>query len=216
MRYCEIFLFFDLYLTLVDQMKKYLLAVILFAIFSDSSEAQAILIGGHGSFLTAAPDKANQWGGGIFIKNKIRNRIAHGGTLRSFVKNFKQYSEGTTTVKQADNLTQLSYTGEIYFGNNIQPYLGMDGGVYFTSHLIQGSGGGGPIDISEEKIYVGLTPKFGVQFGQKGIIPFAQVQYHVLLGGGDLVPIPNASSIESKTLGRFVTIDFGILLKLGK
>ena len=197
-------------------MKRSLLFILILIFISGSSKAQALLIGGHASYLTGAPDKANQWGGGIIVKTKIRNRIAHGGTIRSYLKNFKQFSEGTTSVKQADNLTQISYSGEIYFGKNIQPYLGLDGGVYFTSHLVQGSGSGGPIDISEEKVYLGLTPKAGIQFGQKGIIPFAQVQYHFLLSGGDVVPIPNTTTIASETLGNFVTIDFGILLKVGK
>ena len=197
-------------------MKRSLLAILILFFISGNLKAQAILIGGHASYLTGAPDKSDQWGGGIIVKTKIRNRIAHGGILRSYLKNFKQFSEGTTSVKQADNLTQLSYSGEVYFGNDIQPYLGVDGGVYFTSHLVQGSGSGGPIDISEEKVYVGLAPKAGIQFGQKGIIPFAQIQYHLLLSGGDLVTIPNTSTIKSETLGNFLTIDFGILFKVGK
>jgi hypothetical protein len=197
-------------------MKRSLLAILILFFISGNLKAQAILIGGHASYLTGAPDKANQWGGGIIVKTKIKNRIAHGGIIRSYLKNFKQFSEGTTSVKQADNLTQLSYSGEVYFGKNIQPYLGLDAGVYFTSHLVQGSGSGGPINISEEKAYIGLTPKAGIQFGQKMVIPFLQIQYNYLLGGGDQVPIPNTTTIESETMGNFLTIDFGILFKVGK
>jgi len=148
------------------------------------------------------------------LKGKVANRVAIGGTVRSYFKNYAELSVNGSSIKSADAVTQLAGMLEIYFGQTIQPYIGTDAGVYFTNHIVQGgSTGSGAYNVSEHKSYFGAAPKAGIQFNVGAVSPFVQGQYHILFGGGDVI---NIDDINSETHDKFWTLDFGILLQVGK
>ena len=185
-------------------------------VIADSANAQFIL-GVQGSYLTGAGgDKKGQFGIGAQGKVKLSNAVAVGGTVRSWLKNYQDYTvSGGGTARSADATTQLAGMLEIYFGKRVQPYIGTDAGLYFTNTVIQS---GSNVDVSDKKTHFGIAPKAGIQFNTGFISPFIQAQYHLLFGGGDEIVIPgtggNAWNIESQK--KFTTLDFGILFQIGR
>jgi hypothetical protein len=184
-------------------------------VFTDSAMAQFI-IGVQGSYLTGSGgDKKGQFGVGAQGKVKLSNRVAVGGTVRSWLKNYQDYS-GSGGARSADATTQLAGMLEIFFGNRVQPYIGTDAGLYFTNTVIQN---GSNVEIGNEKsTNFGLAPKLGIQFNTGAVSPFIQAQYHMLFGGGDEIEIPgvggNPWNIESQK--KFTTLDFGLLFQIGR
>lgn len=200
-------------------MKKIILLTALSVALCLGTQAQLIL-GAHGSYLTGTQSELNnQWGGGLQVKGKVGNRLAVGGTVRSYFKNLSETPVSGGTIRQGNNVTNLSGMLEYYFGKKVQPYIGADAGLYFTSYFIQGnSGSTGAIDIQDKNTYFGAAPKFGIQFNIGAISPFVQGQYHFLFGGGDEVTIPGigGTPIDAQTMDKFWTLDFGLLFQIGR
>jgi hypothetical protein len=184
-------------------------------VVADSAMAQFI-IGVQGSYLTGSGgDKKGQFGIGAQGKVKISNAVAVGGTVRSWLKNYQDYS-GSGGARSADATTQLAGMLEIYFGKRVQPYIGTDAGLYFTNTVIQS---GSNVEIGSEKsTNFGIAPKVGIQFNTGFVSPFIQAQYHMLFGGGDEIVVPgtggNPWNIESQK--KFTTLDFGLLFQIGR
>ena len=185
-------------------------------VIADSANAQFIL-GVQGSYLTGAGgDKKGQFGIGAQGKFKLSNRVAVGGTLRSWLKNYQDYTSGSNSYRSADATTQLAGMLEIYFGQRIQPYIGTDAGLYFTNTVLQS---GSNVEIGSEKsTNFGIGPKAGIQFNTGAVSPFIQAQYHLLFGGGDEIVIPGTGGNpwDLSTQNKFLTFDFGILFQIGR
>jgi hypothetical protein len=192
-----------------------LLAAVAFAAMAQTASAQFI-IGVQGSYLTGnGSDTKGQFGLGVQGKAKISNRVALGGTLRTWLKNYHDHETGTgsTTVRSADATTQLAGMLELYFGDRVQPYIGTDAGLYFTNTLVAV---GSNAEVSNKKTLFGIGPKAGIQFNTGFISPFVQAQYNFLFGGGQDIQIPGISSLICTTQSSFATIDFGILFQIGR
>jgi hypothetical protein len=199
----------------IQKMKKIttILAAVAFAAIAQTASAQFI-IGLQGSYLTGnGSDRKGQFGVGVQGKGKISNRVALGGTVRTWLKNYSETGTGTNTVRSADATTQLAGMLEFYFGDRIQPYIGTDAGLYFTNTLVSV---GSSAEVSNKKTYFGIGPKAGIQFNTGFISPFVQAQYHFLFGGGEDIQIPGVSGNPWTTQSSFATIDFGILFQIGR
>jgi hypothetical protein len=182
---------------------------------AQTAEAQFIL-GVQGSYLTGSgDDKKGQLGFGVQGKGKVGNRVAVGGTLRSWIKNYREIPSGSSTVRVADATTQLAGMLEFYFGDRIQPYIGTDAGLYFTNTVFTT---GTSTDVNNKKTFFGIGPKAGIQFNTGAVTPFVQAQYNVLFGGGDeiTIPVPGGANVNVITHSKFLALDFGILFQIGK
>jgi hypothetical protein len=187
------------------------------AILVGQQASAQLIIGVQGSYLTGAGgDKKGQYGIGAQAKGKIGNRVAVGGTIRSWLRNYQDYTSAGTNYRSGDATTQLAGTLEVFFGRRVQPYIGTDAGLYFSNTVVQT---GGNVNVSENKsTNFGIAPKAGIQFNTGVVSPFIQAQYHLLFGGGDEIEVPglngNPWNLESQS--KFTTIDFGILFQIGR
>ena len=189
-------------------------ATLLFAA-SQKAEAQFIM-GVQGSYLTGAGDgKKGQFGLGVQGKGKVGNRVAVGGTVRSWFKNYREIQSGASTVRAADATTQVAGMLEIYFGETIQPYIGTDAGLYFTNTIYTT---GSSSDISNKQTFFGIGPKAGIQFNTGAVSPFIQAQYNFLFGTGSDITIPGVGGnpVDINAHSKFLAFDFGILFQIGK
>jgi hypothetical protein len=202
---------------IIHMKNKIILMAFVATIMTSAASAQFIL-GGQGSYLSGSPNAGTQIGLGAQAKIKLGNKVAVGGTLRSWFKNESTTTSGSSSVVTGDAMTNLSGMLEIYLGHNIvQPYFGTDAGLYFTNIKVTGStsGGGSNINTDNRKTYFGIAPKFGIQFNTGFLSPFVQAQYHWLFGGGNTIEIPNLTE-NPKSYDKFFTLDGGILIQIGK
>lgn len=204
-------------------MKKMSLFFSVFMSLAFFAHAQVIL-GGSASLLSN--DGNSQWGGGVQLKFMIAERLAIGGTVRAYPKNFAEENVnigGTpSTVRSGNAVVPVAGMIEYYLGknNNFQPYLGTDAGLYFNKNFTEISSGNTTVVNQEtSKSYFGIAPKGGLQIKLGGLFAiFGQAQYHFLFGSGDpdkiTVPGFGGASIETKPSDKFWTFDAGILLRL--
>jgi hypothetical protein len=198
--------------------KKILLLSAVVCLLATTASAQFIL-GVQGSYLSGSPNAGTQYGVGAQGKIKVSNRVAVGGTFRTWFSNTETTGSGSSATAKADALSTLAGTLEFYLGSKVvQPYIGTDAGLYFTNVKITTGSGSGNIDQSNKKTYFGVAPKAGIQFNTGFISPFIQAQYHWLFGGGTDITIPGIGDtpIDAKSYDKFFTLDAGILFQIGR
>jgi hypothetical protein len=199
------------------------LLTFLIIVFAAPSAYSQVMLGGQVSYLTG--DDQNIWGGGAQVKFMLGGRLAIGATLRSYPKKFNKEVVGSgstqVTVRSADAITPITGMLEYYFGKNngIQPYIGIDAGLYFHKVYTEAKNGNTVVlNQSEGTTNFGVAPKIGLMFKTGGLIaPFVQAQYHANFGSGneDNLTIPGINSPwESKITNSFATFDAGIIIRL--
>lgn len=183
-----------------------------------------VILGGSASLLSN--DGNSQFGGGVQLKFMLGDRLAIGGTVRAYPKNFEEEIinvGGTTgTLRSGNAVVPVLGMIEYYLGknNNFQPYLGTDAGLYFNKNFTEfDSGNTTVINQENSKTFFGIAPKGGLQIKLGGLFAiFGQAQYHFLFGSGDpdkiTVPGFGGASIETRPSDKFWTFDAGILLRL--
>ncbi|MGZ8536278.1 MAG: hypothetical protein ACXWV4_12145 [Flavitalea sp.] len=204
----------------MKKMSLFFIAFMFLAVFAHSQ----VILGGSASLLSN--DGNSQIGGGVQLKFMFGDRLAIGGTIRAYPKNFEEeivnIGGSTGTLRSANAVVPVAGMIEYYLGknNNFQPYLGTDVGLYFNKNFTEFDSGNTTIVNQENsKTYFGIAPKGGMQIKLGGLFAiFGQAQYHFLFGSGDpdkiTVPGFGGASIETKPSDKFWTFDVGILMRL--
>lgn len=177
-------------------------------------------LGAHGSYLKGTGDNKSQlWGGGLHGKFYLGGNLALGAGFRTFPKTEK-VTTGSTTVTTADNLSQLYGSFDLLLSKKksfIQPFIGADAGLSFTTRsVLVSSGQTSTGSVENKNTYFYLAPKAGLNIGLSPAIGlFGTASYGLTFGSGDPAnpgPIPNP--VETKPVDKFFVFDAGIYIRL--
>jgi outer membrane protein W len=201
-------------------MKRIILTLVTLAFFAQAN-AQ-LMLSASGAYLKSADnsDAKGQWGGGLAVKYLIADKFGIGATVKGFARNTATNTYGEITVKSGDVIVPALITLDYRFGQseNVKPYIGLDGGAYFTSTVLDVSSSTSTTNsTTNRKTYFGVAPKIGIEAGATWIGVFAQVQYNATFGSGDSqnVTVPGVNtSADVKPTGKFWTFEAGIFVKL--
>lgn len=205
-------------------MKIIFLAIIPILFLSLPVNAQ-LRAGLSGSFLQGQGNRDNHSalaGAGLSLKYFMSERLTIGGVYHSYLPRKSSYRDKDINYTAIDVITNVSASVDFMFGNEydaVQPYIGMDVGMSFSSHNITyRSTSNKNTKITRSHGYLLTSPKAGLTIAITEVWGlFGQLQYNYSIGNGSLKSVSindGKNKLSTEPISKYVNLDAGIWINL--